>query len=217
MPSKSRFRIVAVVLGGLLGTSVAWFHVGEKTNERRPVPSVSPRDTTSQAPSANATTLSRSTQTERPRESSRDAEPLPTNASSVASNASASVEDNDTDTPYVAVFSRVAWTAPVDVKRAENGCISGEALDCLGLGELYLSKSDGALAKNRSQDYFERAFSLLVLRCHRREPDACVTIARMHHLRRGIRKNVETEAALVTRAKELCRSKPGKVCSTFSN
>jgi hypothetical protein len=114
------------------------------------------------------------------------------------------------------IFETLAWTIPTDTKQAEESCTLGSAQACLGLGERHRASNQVPSEALRSQGYFERAFSILVFKCNRREPDACATIARMHQLGRGIPKNAKAATTLLSHARELCRYKPGTVCANFS-
>jgi hypothetical protein len=218
MRSESRLLIIAGVMGGFLGVTVAWTLTSKKTPKRASVVSVSrPQDarsslvrTVTQAPSPPVNNAGSEAPSQVPATEPSATEPT------TDTSATATVDAGSSPSPHEAVFSFVTWTPPTNVKLAEDGCISGDALACLGLGELYLSTTEKRAAKAGSQSYFERAFSILVFKCNHREPDACVTIARMHEYGRGIPKNEKAAATLVTYAQELCRNKPGKVCATWT-
>jgi TPR repeat protein len=216
MPSESRLLIVAGVLGGLLGGVLAWNSTG------RHHPSVSPHGHRSSQSVADPTAPKGELSAPVPT-SSPDAELIQsaTNSQSelpaVQPSVSGSTEPPENPTPQdQSCFAAIAWLIPSDPKLAEAACTSGDALSCLGLGEYYQTSKDSHSAIPRSQAYFDRAYSILVLKCHRRDPDACVAIARMHQLKRGIHRDPAAQSALLTRARDLCRTKPGRTCQACS-
>lgn len=109
-------------------------------------------------------------------------------------------------------FHAILWSKAVDAIDAEKSCVTGSAIACLELAE----HEDSIQAFGKSRAHRERAYAILVLQCHRREPDACVTIARMHALGLGIARDVASERALFARAKTLCKSRQGKVCAAMN-
>jgi hypothetical protein len=112
-------------------------------------------------------------------------------------------------------FSLVAWNAAVDVPRSEQLCIAGEPVECLALADLEGRSGDVSRDLAQGRAYRERAYSILVLQCRRRNPDACVVIARMHALAIGLPRNPVGEAALLGRARDLCKHRPARVCAAF--
>jgi hypothetical protein len=112
-------------------------------------------------------------------------------------------------------FSLVAWRAAEDLSKSEQLCTVGEPIACLALAEFEDQRS--RLPKNfaKSRAYKERAYSILVPQCHRRDPDACVVIARMHALGFGLAKDPANQAALIGRAREICKRRSAAVCSAF--
>jgi hypothetical protein len=112
-------------------------------------------------------------------------------------------------------FSLVAWGAADDPSKSERLCTVGEPIACLALAEREDQHQGirGGYAKSRA--YKERAYSLLVPQCRRRAPEACVAIARMHALGFGLPKDPTNQAALIERAREICKRRPATVCSAF--
>lgn len=117
--------------------------------------------------------------------------------------------------PSDQAMSLVAWTPADDPKKSEQLCTVGDARECLRLAEMFTRRTKSLLDSNKAQAYRERAYSMLVLQCHQRNPDACVAIARMHALGFGLPKNPSSEEALIERARGLCKQKPATVCSAF--
>lgn len=111
-------------------------------------------------------------------------------------------------------YSLVAWTAASDAKAAEQGCLSGEPTDCLRLADL-ADQRGGPSAPAKSRGFRDRAYSMLVLQCKRRDPDACVIIARMHALGFDVLRAPNSQKALVMHAGDLCKHRSAKVCSAF--
>lgn len=118
-------------------------------------------------------------------------------------------------TQTVLALALVAWTPADDWAKSEHLCTVGEPIECLRLAESLATHAKTRLDSTKAQAYRERAYAMLVLRCHQRSPDACVTIARMHALGFGLPKNQSSVNALVGRARDLCKHKTGTVCSAF--
>lgn len=109
-------------------------------------------------------------------------------------------------------FSAILWDKAADVVDADRSCVTGNAIACLELAD----HEDSIQAFGKSRAHRERAYAILVLQCHHRDPDACVTIARMHALGLGIARDTASERALFARAKNLCKSRQGKVCAAMN-
>lgn len=114
-----------------------------------------------------------------------------------------------------AALAMIAWQPAQDVKTAQDGCTIGDPFACLALAELKLSQTTENKNGLPHEYYFQRAYGMLVVRCHKREPDACVAIARMYRLGRAARKEADAVQALLSRSRDLCRSRPGRVCDTL--
>lgn len=110
-------------------------------------------------------------------------------------------------------FSAILWDKAADVVDADRSCVTGNPIACLELAD----HEDSIQAFGKSRVHRERAYAILVLQCHHREPDACVTIARMHALGLGIARDAASERALFARAKNLCKSRQGKVCAAMNH
>lgn len=209
MRSNSRFLFGTMTAGGLLGVVIAWSLTGKQPPPARPP--IAPEYAT-----AKQTTASHAGATEA---SVSALAPATSASTSVESAPSANHAGEPEDVEALErnrIFETLAWSIPTDAKPAEESCTAGSPQACLGLGERHLGSSQRPSDAVRSQGYFERAFSILVFKCNHREPDACATIARMHQLGRGIPKNTKAAATLLSHARELCRYKPGTVCSNFS-
>ncbi|HEY5959345.1 MAG TPA: hypothetical protein VIV60_22460 [Polyangiaceae bacterium] len=117
--------------------------------------------------------------------------------------------------PYERVYSVIEWLPPSDPIATDLRCTAGEGLDCLRMAAAANGlKTLPSINVNR-RNYLERAFSLLVLQCRRRVPDACAIIARMHAKEFGLSRDPANESALIARARQLCLRHPGKVCVVF--
>lgn len=162
--------------------------------------------------------------------------PLPTTVERPAIAAASDVLDQKRDIPMAAAgttnrgptsapthvaaeferaLSLVAWGIPGDIAEAERHCSNGDALACLSLAEVESQNGNDVARIQKAHEYQKRAYSLLVLQCHRRGPNACVAIARMHALGFGLLKDTANEQALVRRARELCKRKSATVCAAF--
>ena len=109
----------------------------------------------------------------------------------------------------------VAWQPTEERSKSEQQCTVGDPLECLRLASLLDGGAHGPVEERSARYYKERAYSILVLRCHQRSPDACLTIARMHVLGFGLPKSPESVTALVARSRQLCKLKATAVCSAF--
>jgi hypothetical protein len=112
------------------------------------------------------------------------------------------------------VYSLFEWLPPTDPRASESRCAAGEAFDCLRMAAMNASDLLPVTTAKR-RHYQERAFSMLVLQCRRRVPDACAIIARMHAKECGLPRDPANESALIARARQLCLRHPGKVCAVF--
>jgi len=215
MRSDSRFLIAAGFFGGVAGIGLAVALSAKPYRNQNPARLVVASPTTETTTPIGVTTASTQATTQ----------PIaPSNSAGSATEATASL--TPTTVANVAPMApeshlereirTVAWSTPNDSTTADVRCTNGDAIACLELGELQGTDPTDKKVSLRRQSYFERAFSILVLKCHRRDPDACVVIARMHHLSRGVGKDREAELALVSRARDLCRTKPGRSCQTLN-
>jgi hypothetical protein len=118
----------------------------------------------------------------------------------------------DAETEVERAFSAILWDKAADLVDADRSCVTGNPIACLELAD----HEDSIQAFGKSRAHRERAYAILVLKCHNREPDACVTIARMHALGLGIARDAASERALFARAKTLCKSRQGKVCAAMN-
>lgn len=122
----------------------------------------------------------------------------------------------EADSPSARAMSLVAWTPADDPPKSEQLCTVGDPWECLRLAEMLARRTTSQLDSRKAQAYRERAYSMLVLQCQKRNPDACVAIARMHALGFGLPKNPSSEEALIERARRICKHKPATVCPAFA-
>jgi hypothetical protein len=138
---------------------------------------------------------------------------LPVAAAAIASSAETPQRQGMPELQAERVYSIVEWSAPTSPEQSEARCTAGEAIDCLRMSSIETGSSQQAVARRRY--YQERAFSLLVLQCRRRVPDACAIIARMHARQSGLPRDPANEAALIARTRQLCLHRSGTACRAF--
>lgn len=109
-------------------------------------------------------------------------------------------------------YQEVSWGTSADRQEDDRLCVAGAPEACLRLAEAEAIHLSSAHELERSRAHRERAYSILVFQCNRRNPDACVTIARMHSLGVGVARDPVSERALLARAAILCKKLSGKVC-----
>ncbi|HMA94859.1 MAG TPA: hypothetical protein VKP30_19345 [Polyangiaceae bacterium] len=109
-------------------------------------------------------------------------------------------------------YREVSWGMSADRQEDDRLCVAGAPEACLRLAEAEAIHLSSAHELERSRAHRERAYSILVFQCNRRNPDACVTIARMHSLGVGVARDPVSERALLARAAILCKKLSGKVC-----
>lgn len=143
--------------------------------------------------------------------------PLERTSPAETSNPQAVVPASDAAALAERAYALIAWPPVDDIVASETGCLAGDALECLRLADDEDARSRSATeGATKARAYRERAYSMLVLRCKRRDPDACVAIARMHALGFDILRDPRSRQALVVRARDLCKHREAKVCAAFA-
>jgi hypothetical protein len=114
-----------------------------------------------------------------------------------------------------AAFAAIAWESASDIEAARDRCTVGDPFACLALGEFELAKPKKGNSAQAANDYLQRAYGILVVRCRKREPDACTAIARMYRLGLAMSNNKTAVPTLLSHSRDLCRLRPGRVCAAL--
>ncbi len=216
MTPRRKTLIISLILGSFVGAGIA------ASRALRP------------APRASAVVGSMIGAAEEPSQSAAQssATPAPT-LSPTAPVASPPASDPSASAPGSAVTAaspqagpasaapNLLWLDRIDFGRLANAaalepalirCDSGEPRACLQLVRAYRDGQLVAHDVSRSAHYQKLAYAMLVRRCHHRDADSCLLIAKMHREGLGLPRDERAIKALVERSRDLCQARQTELC-----
>lgn len=206
MRSPPRLLLSAALIGAVTGAAMAWRIVGSPTPQAGPTNRI-PQTTEPLAVRVQAPASDQAPPAQVPEATQAVDSPSPSPSAVPTLEDRSSAQSRDD-----AAFSAVAWDGVTDPVATEQQCVTGDARACLALADY----EERARDLNKSRQHRERAYAILVPKCHHRDPDACVLIARMQAFGLGIARDPASTRALLERATILCKSRPGKSCSALN-